>query len=92
MDPVSVRWFNPTWFAAVMGGSGTALVLKAFGLLPLALVAYLLTGLLFTLSLAFFLGNSSATPARSGRNSTTPCFPSFTPPSPWPSSSSAWRA
>ncbi len=56
MGPVSVRWFNPTWFAAVMGGSGMALVLKAFGLLPLALLAYALTGLLFSLSLAFFLG------------------------------------
>jgi len=38
-----------------MGGSGVSVVLKAFGLYPLALGVYVLTGLFFAFSLALFL-------------------------------------
>lgn len=64
---MSARFFNPAWFAAVMGGSGVALALKAFGLAPLALLAYALTGLLFALSLAFFLGKLLRHPVQVGQ-------------------------
>jgi hypothetical protein len=45
-EPHERAVLQPSLVRAVMGGSGVALALKSFGLLPLALAAYALTGLL----------------------------------------------
>ena len=60
----SLAAFNPSWFAAVMGGSGVALALKAFGFPLLAQAAYALALFWFLLSLAFFLGKLLRHPQR----------------------------
>jgi C4-dicarboxylate transporter/malic acid transport protein len=60
----SLAAFNPSWFAAAMGGSGVALALKAFGFPLLAQAAYALALFWFLLSLAFFLGKLLRHPQR----------------------------
>lgn len=51
----SVRYFNPAWFAAVMGTGVLALALAQFGLVGLALPVYLLTLLVMAALLALYL-------------------------------------
>jgi len=51
----SVHYFNPAWFAAVMGTGVLALALAQFGLVGLALPVYLLTLLVMAALLALYL-------------------------------------
>lgn len=51
----SVRYFNPAWFAAVMGTGVLALALAQFGLVGLALPVYLLALLVMAALLALYL-------------------------------------
>ena len=51
----SARYFNPAWFAAVMGTGVLALALAQFGLVGLALPVYLLTLLVMAALLALYL-------------------------------------
>ncbi len=52
---MSVRFLRPGWFAAVLGGGRVALALARLGAQGLGGLVYVLTAVLFALSLAFFL-------------------------------------